>query len=83
MFFDIFINKNNLIDFEITILLAAGIDPNNSKKKLHLASIPNKEFSGLQLLAFMYVAWKQIDSNLDIGMDFQKEYQAALKMIQE
>lgn len=69
------------VGFEIAMLGATGIDPNNSEKKLHLASIPNKEFSGLQLLAFMFVAWKEIDASKDLGLNFESEYQTALKMI--
>ncbi|MBZ0181766.1 MAG: hypothetical protein K8F60_04865 [Melioribacteraceae bacterium] len=69
------------IGFEIAMLGTTGIDPNNSEKKLHLASIPNKEFTGLQLLAYMFVAWKEIDASKDLGLNFEKEYQTALKMI--
>ena len=46
------------IGFEIALLGSQGIDPKNSEKHYNLASIPGKQFSGLQLLAYMYVAWQ-------------------------
>lgn len=47
---------------------------------LHLRlPLPGK-FSGLQLLAIMYTAFRQIDPTMDTGADFSAEYQAALQM---
>ncbi|MFA5857586.1 MAG: tetratricopeptide repeat protein [Elusimicrobiota bacterium] len=67
--------------FEIAKIGTQGIDPLDTEKKYHLTSIPDKEFSGLQLLAFMYVAFQTIDPNLDIGIDFKKEYKIAKDML--
>lgn len=68
------------VGFEIALLGTSGLDPNDSNKKLHIASIPNKTFTGLQLLAFMYVAFQSIDPTMDMELDFESEYKMALSM---
>lgn len=68
------------VGFEIAMLGRQGIDPSNSERKYHLDSIPGKEFTGLQLLAYMYAAFQVIDPFLDIGMNFKKEYEMAKEM---
>jgi hypothetical protein len=45
-----------------------------------LKSIPGKEFTGLQLLAYMYAAFQVIDPFVDTGLAFKKEYEAAKKL---
>jgi len=47
----------------------------NPDKKYALKSIPGKEFTGLQLLAYMYAAFQVIDPFLDTSLDFKKEYE--------
>jgi hypothetical protein len=68
------------VGFEIAMLGRQGIDPSNSEKKYHIDSIPGKEFTGLQLLAYMYAAFQVIDPFLDTGMKFKKEYEMAKEM---
>jgi hypothetical protein len=68
------------VGFEIGLLGQQGIDPSNHDKKYTLKSIPDKEFTGLQLLAYMYAAFQVIDPFLDTGLDFKKEYEAAKKL---
>jgi hypothetical protein len=68
------------VGFEIAMLGRQGIDPSNSEKKYHIDSIPGKEFTGLQLLAYMYAAFQVIDPFLDTGMKFKKEYETAKEM---
>ncbi len=68
------------VGFEIALLGTSGIDPSDSNKKLHIASIPNKTFTGLHLLAFMYVAWQSIDPSQDLHLDFENEYKMAKSM---
>jgi hypothetical protein len=46
--------------------------------KYRLKSLPGT-FSGLQLLAYMYVGFKRLEPATDIGVDFAKEYEEALK----
>ena len=68
------------VGFEIGLLGQQGIDPSNHDKKYTLKSIPDKEFTGLQLLAYMYSAFQVIDPFLDTGLEFKKEYEAAKKL---
>jgi hypothetical protein len=46
-------------------------------------TIPGKEFTGLQLLAYMYAAFQVIDPFLDTGMNFKKEYETAKEKLLE
>jgi tetratricopeptide (TPR) repeat protein len=67
------------IGFEIAILGTRGIDVNVSTQKYTLRSMPGK-FSGLHLLCYEYVAFKQVAPGKDIGIDLSVEYQAALTL---
>jgi tetratricopeptide (TPR) repeat protein len=67
------------IVFEIAMLGRNGLDINDPTPKYDLKSMEGK-FSGLQLVAYMYVGFKQIDPTMDAGIDFSKEYQEAKKM---
>jgi Flp pilus assembly protein TadD len=65
---------------EIAMLGTMGIDPN--KKEYIISSIPNKRFSGNQVLAYYYVSWaiaipEQVQH---LGLDFRKEYEMAKKI---
>lgn len=71
------------IGFEIAMLGRQGIDPAKTEKKYHLDSISGKEFTGLQLLAYMYSAFQVIDPFLDMGMNYKKEYEAAKGMFEK
>lgn len=68
------------VGFEIAMLGRQGIDPADHEKKYYLESIPGKEFSGLQLLAYMFSAFQVIDPFLDTGLNFKKEYEMAKEM---
>jgi len=67
------------IAFEIAALGTKGINPNIPDRKYRLRTLPG-EFTGLQLLCYMYVTWRQIKPDMDIGFDLSKEYAAALAM---
>jgi tetratricopeptide (TPR) repeat protein len=67
------------IGFEIAILGQNGLDINNPDKKYSLRSLPG-EFSGLHLCSIMFAAFKQFAPHEDVGIDFSKEYEAALEM---
>lgn len=71
--------KRQEIAVEVAMKGQSGLNINDPSQKYTLASLPG-EFSGLHLLAIMYTAFQQIDPNLDIGADFKKEYELALKM---
>jgi len=48
---------------------------------LLLHSLPG-EFTGLQLVSYMYVSIKQMDKKMDAGIDFLKEYALALNLFE-
>jgi hypothetical protein len=65
------------IGFEIAILGQRGLDINDPDQKYSLRTLPG-EFSGLHLCSIMYAAFKQFAPNEDVGIDFSKEYDAAI-----
>jgi len=65
------------IGFEIGLLGQKGIDHENMEQRYYLKSIPDKEFTGLQILSYMYVAFQFIDPTLEMGLNFNKEFEAA------
>jgi tetratricopeptide (TPR) repeat protein len=67
------------IGFEIAALGMKGINPTDSKKRYTLRTLPG-EFTGLQLLSWMFVTWKRLKPDADIGFDLGREYQAALAL---
>ena len=69
------------IGFEIALLGANGLDVNDSTPKYHLRSLPG-EFSGLHLVSIMYVAFKQIVPDKEVGFDLSAEYRLALSMFE-
>jgi len=73
--------KAKQITSEIALLGRQGLDINNPDKKYTLHSLPG-EFTGLQLVSYMYVGIKQMDENIDAGIDFSKEYSQALNLFE-
>ena len=67
------------IALEIAILGRSGLDINNPETRYRLKNMPG-DFSGLQLMSLMYVAYKQIAPEADIQFDLGKEYEAALNL---
>ena len=68
--------KAQQVALEISVLGRSGLDINDPDKKYKLNSLPGS-FSGLQLLCYLYAAFKQIDPAEDIGADFAQEYALA------
>lgn len=67
------------VAFEIATVGLKGINPNDTARKYTLRTLPG-DFSGLQLLCYMYVTWKQVKPEADIGFDLSREYEEALLM---
>lgn len=67
------------IGFEIATLGTKGINPNDASARYKLQAIPG-DFSGLELLCYMFAAFKRIEPSADIGFDVRKEYDAALSL---
>ena len=72
--------KAQTITYEIAMLGRNGLDINNPERKYTLKSLPG-EFTGMQLISYMFVGLKQINPKLDPGIDLEKEYKAALNLI--
>jgi len=69
------------IAYEIALLGQAGIDYSTSDRQYTLRALPARTFSGLQLLALMYVGFKQTHPELtDIGIDLSGPYETALTL---
>jgi tetratricopeptide (TPR) repeat protein len=64
---------------EIAILGQSGLDTNDAAEKYTLRSLPGS-FSGLHLVATMYVAFKLLAPEHDVGFDLSREYEAALAL---
>jgi tetratricopeptide (TPR) repeat protein len=67
------------IALEIAVLGRSGLDINNPETRYQLTNLPG-DFSGLQLMALLYVAFKQIAPDVEAGFDLAREYEAALSL---
>lgn len=70
------------VAFEIGMMGRQGLDVNDPARKYSLNSMEGP-FSGLQLVCYMYVGFKMIDPDLDIGIDLSGEYRQALDLFDE
>jgi len=64
------------IAYEIAMLGRGGLDVNNPDRTYRLRAMPG-EFTGLQLVSYMYVGFQVVEPGVDIGFDLSREYQAA------
>jgi Tfp pilus assembly protein PilF len=75
-------NKDEIkkIAFEIAMQGTQGYDPNIKNYKL--SSIPNKTFSGYQILAYYYVSWSIAMPEMlgELQLPFDEEYKVASTM---
>ena len=67
------------ITSEIALKGQSGLDINNPKKDYTLGTLEG-EFTGLQLVCYMYAGFKQIEPSLDSGIDLSDEYSMALNL---
>lgn len=67
------------IGVEIAMVGMNGIKVNNPEVKYKLKTLPGS-FTGLHLLCLEYVAFKQVQPDIDIGFDLSKEYAMALSL---
>jgi tetratricopeptide (TPR) repeat protein len=61
---------------EIAILGRSGFGVNNPSKRYQIKSMEG-DFSGLQLVCYMYVAFQMIAPGSDVGFDLSREYEMA------
>jgi tetratricopeptide (TPR) repeat protein len=64
------------IAYEVATLGTKGLDVNSTAQKYRLKSLPGG-FSGLHLVCLMYVGFKIVAPEKNIGFDLSKEYAAA------
>jgi tetratricopeptide (TPR) repeat protein len=74
--------KIQTIAFEVAMLGRSGLDINDPEQKYQLKTLPG-QFSGLQLVALMYVGFRRIAPGLDAGIDLSKEYEQATELFQQ
>ena len=67
------------IGFEIARLGQRGLDTNDPTQKYRLKSLPG-DYSGVNLVSLMDVAFKIIAPEQDMGFDLSKEYELAKSM---
>lgn len=67
------------VGLEIAALGMNGINVNDPQSQYQLRTLPGT-FSGLRLLCYEYVAFKQFAPDLDIGFDLSNEYREAIKI---
>ena len=68
------------VAFEVGLLGHRGLDVSDPEKTYSLRSLPGK-FTGLHLMSLMYVGFKQVAPEIDIGFDLSPEYAAALHLL--
>jgi hypothetical protein len=64
------------------LLGTSGIDYTKADRRYSLKALSGEQFSGLQLLTFMYVGFKKIDTTVNTGLDFEDAYQTAIKLFE-
>ena len=64
------------IAFEIAMKGRTGLDTDDPTPRYQLNSLP-ENFSGLNLVCFMYVAFETVAPETDVGFDLSKEFAAA------
>ena len=67
------------VGFEIATVGMNGINVNDPQREYQLRTLTGV-FSGLELLCYEYVAFKQFAPEMNIGFDLAKEYEEALRM---
>ena len=72
-------DKVREVGFEIAMKGRQGLDINNPERSYSLHSLTG-EFTGLQLVSYMYVAFKQIEPGLDVGIDLSEEFKVAQQL---
>ncbi|MHC4616938.1 MAG: tetratricopeptide repeat protein [Planctomycetota bacterium] len=65
---------------EIALLGRSGLDYASAEKKYTLQSLPDEQFSGLQLMCMMHVGFKRVDPSVDPGTGLDDAYLKALEM---
>ena len=70
------------VTFEIGLKGQSGLDINDPEKTYQIKSMPGT-FTGLQLVCYMYVGFRIISPEADVGIDLSEEYRTALRLFDE
>jgi tetratricopeptide (TPR) repeat protein len=70
------------IGFEIALLGTRGLDTNSPEAKYTLKNLEGN-YSGLNLVCYEFVAFKQFAPEQNIGFDLSAEYEAAMKLFKK
>ena len=71
----------NSISMEISLLGLEGLDINKPDKKYTLKTLKG-EFTGLQLVSYLYVAMQRVAPETDVGVDLSREYKHAVELFE-
>ena len=74
------VEKVREVAFETALVGRGGLDYASSEKKYRLKSLPDEEFSGLQIMCLMFAGFKRIAPEQDVGMDLEEPFLLALQM---
>lgn len=70
------------VALEIAVTGQRGIEVNDSSVIYHLRALPG-DFTGLQLMSYMFVAFRQVAPDADIDFDLSQEYTSALELFEQ
>ena len=71
--------KRQQITLKIALKGQTGLNINDAEAKYTLKSLPG-QFSGIHLISIMYVGMKELDPDMNPGVDLSAEYDAAKLM---
>ena len=72
--------KVKQIALEIAVLGMSGLDYASSEKKYRLNAIPGEEFSGLEVMCLMHAGLRQVEPEMDPGMDLDEPFSTAKRL---
>ena len=77
------VEKVGEIAFEAAVLGRSGLDYASPEPKYTLKSLPDEQFTGLQLMCLMYAGFKRIAPEHDLGVDLNEPFLTALELFQQ
>lgn len=78
-FDEVTLEQVQAVTLEIALLGRQGLDTNDSTPKYGLKSLPGN-FTGLHLVSLMYVGFKRLAPDHDVGFDLSAEYETAQQL---
>jgi hypothetical protein len=68
---------------EIAMKGAEGLNYTDPDVRYTLNALPGEEFTGLELMSLMYVAFQRVNPALDLQLPFENAYRKALVMFED